>query len=681
MTSTAERQALLESFVSAFTRGVREEMEAMRERFGAREVPLSGGRELERDRRGRSAYAFELSAAADDVRVGATCSLRTGGTSQLVVVRHLEPGRLTLEAETPIDLGSRDVALVVAPWFLYQGLIAALERLDFERHSVARAFALFGKAPHQRAPAPLVLSHDELNHSQRAAVELCSDSDLAFVWGPPGTGKSTTLARIVAELVAQGKRVLVASSTNAALDQALARIVAAEPLASADDGTIVRLGRSEAPTFGTLLAEVTRRRHRALEEEIEALRLRAADAARRADAAQKLLDELGAPSAQQSLFPEARRELLPGDLAELVPATVAAAIHRLSDVERRALVARRAHRFERLEALLARRTRQAAQQIRDSQPETLASARLVLATLSHLTLSSLVGESRFDVVIVEEASMAILPTLFFAACLGEEKTIIVGDPRQLPPIVQSDSVFARRALGRNIFDVAVGPSGDAAPVALLDTQYRMHPSIGRLVGELFYDGRITNGASTSERESIAAAAPYPGHAVVVLDTSSRTRCRRDERSGSRINETSADLCVELACQAADRGARTVAIITPYAAQSRAVRERFGRRRGARGIECSTIHRFQGQERDVVIIDLVDTEPMRPGKLLADGPGSAAPQLLNVSVSRAAGKLILVADVEYFETRAPQSTVTAVLRQAGQQGTRVTADFGASVSTP
>jgi superfamily I DNA and/or RNA helicase len=277
--------------------------------------------------------------------------------------------------------------------------------------------------------------------------------------------------------------------------------------------------------------------------------------------------------------------------------------------------------------------------------------------------------------------MAILPTLFFAACLGEEKTIIVGDPRQLPPIVQSDSVFARRALGRNIFDVAVGPSGDAAPVALLDTQYRMHPSIGRLVGELFYDGRITNGASTSERESIAAAAPYPGHAVVVLDTSSRTRCRRDERSGSRINETSADLCVELACQAADRGARTVAVITPYAAQSRAVRERFGRRRGARGIECSTIHRFQGQERDVVIIDLVDTEPMRPGKLLADGPGSAAPQLLNVSVSRAAGKLILVADVEYFETRAPQSTVTAVLRQAGQQGTRVTADFGASVSTP
>jgi superfamily I DNA and/or RNA helicase len=54
---------------------------------------------------------------------------------------------------------------------------------------------------------------------------------------------------------------------------------------------------------------------------------------------------------------------------------------------------------------------------------------------------------------------------------------------------------------------------------------------------------------------------------------------------------------------------------------------------------------------VVIIDLVDTAPLRPGALLNDpAPGSGARALVNVSVSRAKAKLIVLADLGYFRAQ-------------------------------
>ncbi|MBA3500902.1 MAG: AAA domain-containing protein [Myxococcota bacterium] len=79
---------------------------------------------------------------------------------------------------------------------------------------------------------------------------------------------------------------------------------------------------------------------------------------------------------------------------------------------------------------------------------------------------------------------------------------------------------------------------------------------------------------------------------------------------------------------------------------------------ADAVECSTIHRFQGRECDIVILDLVDAAPMRQSALLGD-----APNLLNVSISRARGKLVIVADVAYFEATAPDGVVAKLLRAA------------------
>jgi len=267
------------------------------------------------------------------------------------------------------------------------------------------------------------------------------------------------------------------------------------------------------------------------------------------------------------------------------------------------------------------------------------------------------------VVLVDEASMATLPNLFYAGCLATEQVILVGDPRQLPPIVQSSVPQVRRALGRTIFDVTV-PEPETSPlVVMLDTQYRMHPSIARLVSELYYGGKLKTGVSRESLAAITEAPPHPGEALVLLDTASTTACQARAGSSSRINPAAAVLAVELARAALHGGAESVAVITPYADQSREIQALLRRHQDAGAVECSTVHRFQGRERDVVILDLVDTSPLRPGVLLAGASSDgAAERLLNVSLSRARGKLVIVADVAYFLREAPNSPVARMLER-------------------
>jgi superfamily I DNA and/or RNA helicase len=197
---------------------------------------------------------------------------------------------------------------------------------------------------------------------------------------------------------------------------------------------------------------------------------------------------------------------------------------------------------------------------------------------------------------------------------------------------------------------------------MLESQYRMHPAIGAIVGRLFYNDRLVHRADADTGAAIVARAPVPGRAVAVVDTAGRTTCERSDRGTSRVNRASAELTADLAHEAVRGGASSIAVITPYAAQAVEIRRLLGVRRIRDAVECSTIHRFQGRECDVVLIDLVDAPPMRPSALVADSPN-----LLNVSISRARGKLVIVADVAYFRANDPDGLVASLLRAAAAAG--------------
>ncbi len=612
------------------------------------ELALSRGEEL-----GGLRYAFEAVTTTDKLAAGTVATLRTPRGDHRVTVERVEDKRITLAALQPIDPTGAPLALVLAPWFLYDRLVEALDGIG-DHHGVDLALTLFGKAPHARTPTPLVRDHRALDPSQRAAVQLCSDSDLAFVWGPPGTGKTMTLANVVEELLAQGKRILLASTTNAAIDQVLAKVAQRSWFAP---GEIIRLGRSDAETFGTELGEIVDRLHGANRTALERLRKRVGEVEMEARTARALAGELTvATAAQQSMFAVGPSSLRAGALARVFSPGLADAIATLGARAQVRVLEQRISRLERVRVLAKERIAAHAAADRDLEARIVAEARVVVCTLTAAYLSPLMTDQRFDVLIAEEAGMATLPPLFYAACLCRQRVIVVGDPRQLPPIVQSDDELVRRAIGRNIFDVTVPDPEHSEVVAMLGVQYRMHPAIGALVGELFYSGRLVHGADPVVTMAIADRAPFPGRPIVVVDTNGRTTCERSAKGSSRINPASAEITADLALQAVTGGSTSIAVITPYAAQAADIRRLLATRRIADAVECSTIHRFQGRECDVVIIDLVDAAPMRQSALLAD-----APNLLNVSISRARGKLVIVADVGYFAAAAPDGIVTALLQ--------------------
>ncbi|MEP7219127.1 MAG: C-terminal helicase domain-containing protein, partial [Bacteroidota bacterium] len=160
--------------------------------------------------------------------------------------------------------------------------------------------------------------------------------------------------------------------------------------------------------------------------------------------------------------------------------------------------------------------------------------------------------------------------------------------------------------------------------------------------------------------------------LVVIDTQRRTVCATRDGGYSRFNERTARLCVDLAIEAVRDGVGSIAIIAPYVEQSRLIRGLLaGYRAEAERIECRTVHRFQGGERDMVILDMVDAAPLSPGVLLAgSSPRSSSRNLLNVSISRARGKLVIISDVDYFKTQAPNGVVNEILRRGIRDGMRV-----------
>ena len=99
-------------------------------------------------------------------------------------------------------------------------------------------------------------------------------------------------------------------------------------------------------------------------------------------------------------------------------------------------------------------------------------------------------------------------------------------------------------------------------------------------------------------------APYPGAPLIIVDTEGKTQCT-PQGGHSRCNELSARICVDLVRIAARDGLDSIGVITPYVEQARLTRDMLRLEKLLdESIECSTVHRFQGREKDLIILDLV-----------------------------------------------------------------------------
>ena len=117
------------------------------------------------------------------------------------------------------------------------------------------------------------------------------------------------------------------------------------------------------------------------------------------------------------------------------------------------------------------------------------------------------------------------------------------------------------------------------------------------------------------------------------------------------------------------------MVSPYRAQTRhlndLIRRRLGRAAPA-NLEVSTIHRFQGREKRLVIIDTVDAPPGRSW-FLDERRNRDFPRLLNVALSRARDRLVIVATITGLRRTLPrEALLNRLLTHVEQSGSRIDA---------
>ena len=473
------------------------------------------------------------------------------------------------------------------------------------------------------------VSRAGLSASQNAAVSFVVGQEAAYLWGPPGTGKTQTVAHLTHELIERGDRVLLTAHTNIATDTALLRVLREKRL---PPPMAVRVGYQgeELRPFGVGLDEqvdgVLRARDSAVAKEMEELCVLVATHATHTPA---LLTSARAPLPRRF---RVAFEMLPN----------------LALMEEASIVAQAAELEERLELL---------------EREVVNNAVLVSSTLTRLYTSRLLRNYSADSVVIDEASIASLVLAFIAACCASKRTIAVGDFMQLPAIVQSEQPAAKLWLGRHVFASARCDRADQEhPLrAMLYEQWRMHPQDPQVVSRVFYASKLKDAPAVVAR---AHAEP----ALLILDTSKLAAASETVASGSKRNPVHAALVANLVKRAKDT---EVAVIAPYRAQVRqirdAIREVAPKRLSSAQVEVFTVHRFQGRDKDLVIFDLVEA-PGTKSRFIHELQNPDAPNLINVAMSRAKERLIVVANLKHLAETMGRSTlinrVFAQMRAAG-----------------
>ena len=122
----------------------------------------------------------------------------------------------------------------------------------------------------------------------------------------------------------------------------------------------------------------------------------------------------------------------------------------------------------------------------------LASAQVVAGTCIGMASVKGMGEIAYDLCIVDEASKATATEILVPMSRGR-KWILVGDPEQLPPFFEDETVtledFEEPEVRQTLLDIFLKGLPQHS-VALLSNQYRMVKAIGDLISEVFYKGAL-----------------------------------------------------------------------------------------------------------------------------------------------------------------------------------------------
>ena len=239
----------------------------------------------------------------------------------------------------------------------------------------------------------------------------------------------------------------------------------------------------------------------------------------------------------------------------------------------------------------------------------------------------------FDVVIIDEVCKATLPEIL-APMIIARKAVLLGDPKQLPPVFCSDERKTIQQIENCHLDqfMYIDNLFETSPkTVFLDTQYRMTNQIANMISALFYPHTIKNGRNVSSTYSLSWITYKPTQQWPVLQ-------EENKEQPQIYNENERDIIVDLVKRIhKDAANKTIGIITPYLAQTKLLKKSIQQ---SEFIKIDTVDAFQGKECDVIIYSV--TRTVGSYRFLAD------PRRLNVALSRAKDKIMIVGDKHYAE---------------------------------
>ncbi|GGM27887.1 AAA domain-containing protein [Dactylosporangium sucinum] len=221
-------------------------------------------------------------------------------------------------------------------------------------------------------------------------------------------------------------------------------------------------------------------------------------------------------------------------------------------------------------------------------------------------------------------------------------------------------------------DNAVAGGRPPARLAALTEQYRMRGPINEVVSIAFYPESKLVTAPAVARRARRSRAAWACNELIVLDTSSLApRTARRQGVTSRYNLMHAQLVAALLGPDGDDNLE-LGLVTPFAPQARLL-ESLLPKAMLDTWAASTVHRFQGGERDVIVYDTVDTgygvTPLH--RWFTDGhAGSQGARLLNVAASRARDHLVVVAALNRMHKVRARDAVSTFFAHLLDQATRL-----------
>lgn len=495
---------------------------------------------------------------------------------------------------------------------------------DGADHSLAGNIvsALFGKPTSfpERTPIPIQPYNTRLDESQLEAISFALNSGerpVSLIHGPPGTGKTTTIAELIKQAVLVNKyKVLVCAPSNVAVDNVLERLVA-------NQATNKKAKRSK-------------RKER--QDKLKTVRL--GHPAR--------IKESILPCSLESLVQNAEGTDIVSDVRDELQSF----LRILSNPKSRGADKRVA--YKEIKALRKEvRTRE-----QKVVKDLIREANVVLAT-NVGAANSILRDIEFDLVVIDEAAQALEASCWIPILRGK-RLVLAGDHCQLPPTIKSNASTVQKGLGKTLFERAMELYGDndspnkkGAISRMLRVQYRMHSDIATWASAAMYHGQLETHESVESRtlsqlphviqESACNVQEIGESRLLLIDTAGCGMYETVNAAGSRYNDSEAQIVGQHVQALLAMGVKQeeIAVISPYNGQVEMLRTML--LPDAPRLEIRSVDGFQGGEREAVVLSLVRSSDHGG---TTNGIGFLKDdRRLNVAVTRAKRHCALICDSE------------------------------------